>query len=130
MILYDSSQWPLVVIHFRSSEWTKHDYQSFMLAFQGLLDKSYLEQTRIKLFIQGSQECNVPPLRLYKWIIKDIVQMYGRLKDTVNKTAIYTPDHRLDTFFEMLFKVYTPSRPLIRTSNYNKARRWLLSDQT
>lgn len=130
MILYDSSHWPLVIIHFRSSEWTKHDYQAFIAAFQGLLDRSYTERTRFKLFIQGSQECNVPPIRLCKWLIKDIVSMYGRLKDTVDKTAIYTPDDRLDTFFEMLFKVYTPSRPLIRTSNYQEARKWLLSNQT
>ena len=120
MILYDTSQWPTVIIHFRPSEWRSDDFASFIAAFNLLLQRSLHEEQRIKLFIQGSKEVDAPPIRFYQWIISEILKLYTILCKTIDRTAIYTSDNRLDLFFDMLFKVYTPSRPLFRVEFYRK----------
>jgi hypothetical protein len=125
MILYDSSMWPQLTLHFRASDWNLTDYLAFNSAFTLLLDRAERENIKIKLFIQGSVDNNVPPVSFYAWVIADVLANYKRFKVLIDKTAIYTPNNALDLFFEMLFKVYKPSRPMQRFMGFDDAIKWL-----
>lgn len=126
MLLYDNSNWPLIIIHFKESKWDKDAYDSFMCALNALLTQAIKERVRIRLFIMGTQDIAVPPMRVWRWVIADILRMRPLFKDALLKTSIYTPDNRLDRFFEMLFKVYKPSRPLNFSANREEALQWLM----
>uniref|UniRef100_A0A6C0BP09 STAS/SEC14 domain-containing protein n=1 Tax=viral metagenome TaxID=1070528 RepID=A0A6C0BP09_9ZZZZ len=128
MILYDTSQWPQLTLHFRSSDWNYPDYASFMVAFKGLLERAAKEQVKIKLFVQGSVSNNVPPVSYYTWVIKDVVLLYSQFRSVLDRTAIFVPTRDLDPFFNMLFAVYTPARPFKRFAEYEAALKWLYQE--
>jgi len=128
MILYDSSHWPQVTLHFRSSDWNRTDYLAFMNAFKLLLDRAEAENVKIKLFIQGAVENNVPPASFYLLVIADVVRLYPRFKNLLEKTSIYSPTNDLDGFFNMLFRVYQPARPVRRFKDFEMAIKWLYAD--
>ena len=126
MLLYDNSNWPLIIIHFKESKWNKDEYNAFMCAFNSLLQQAIQDKVKIRLFIMGTQDIPIPPIRVWRWVIADILRMRPMFKDALLKTSIFTPDNRLDRFFEMLFKVYKPSRPLYFSENRQEALEWLM----
>ena len=129
MILYDNQHFPLVMIHFRQSDWNKTDYTRFMVAIRQQLEVAIKNETPIKLLIVGNSEQKEIkksiPMVFYTWLIYDILQLRPLFGQGLARTAIYTPDDNMNFFFDMLFKVYRPARPLERFSDMNRARQWL-----
>lgn len=117
MIICDSTQFPLVRIGFRASDWDKGVYRSFIEKMQQLLISAALNNTPIKFLIEGNPDPLIKqsiPYAFYAWIICDIIRMKPLFINGLEKTALFTPDDNLNFFLDMLFKVYTPARPLQR----------------
>ena len=88
----------------------------------------------IKLLFRGnSDQADIKssiPLSVYAWIICDIIRIKPLFLNGLERTAIYTPDDNMNFFFDMLFKVYKPSKPLERFYDYQQALNWLTTTTT
>ena len=133
MLLYDSDNFPLVVVHFQPSSWEKDAYNAFIAAIEGLLVRGAQEQQPISLLVKGSRHEQLQkqyiPTVLYGWLIYDIVRLRPLFEYGLHRSAIFTPDDHLNFFFEMLFKVYTPTRPLQLFDDYEAAQTWVSADR-
>lgn len=129
MILYDNSLFPLIKIHFVESNWEKHEYKRFIAAITQQLQRAITNETPIKLLIVGNSEQkkikSSIPMIFYTWLICDIMKLRPLFSQGLLRTAIYTPDDNMNFFFDMLFKVYRPTRPLERFSDLYLAQTWL-----
>ena len=127
MICHDSSRYPEVTIHFKSSNWTKEDYKQFASAINTLIHHACTHKDHIKLFIRGGVEpgASNPPFTFWVWVVKDIIAWSKFIPHCIEKTAIYRPDSGMNGFFDYLFKFYTPKRPLEMFDDYHKAKAWL-----
>lgn len=133
MLLYDSKQFPLIVVHFQPSSWEREAYNAFIVAIENLLVRGAQEQKPISLLVRGSRHEQLQkqyiPAVLYGWLIYDIVRLRPLFEFGLHRSAIYTPDDHLNFFFDMLFKVYTPTRPLQLFDNYEEASAWVMATQ-
>lgn len=125
MIAYDISKYPLVIIHFKPSAWTRQDFDNFMFTFAGLLRSAVGKMERVTVLVKGDNDIKNPPMTFWAWVIGDIVKHRGLFKRALNKTAVFTPSNSLDLFFKMLFAVYTPARPFKTFTDINSAISWI-----
>jgi hypothetical protein len=126
MIHFRVSQFPTISIFFCEHKWNKATYMQTMKQMIDIMSKS--ENNSITLYIKGSMNHQIKkaiPLKFYGWVIKDICRLHPFFKQKLKKTAIFAPDSSLKFFFDMLFKVYTPARPLKIFQNENVALHWL-----
>ena len=102
MILYDNSQLPVVIIHFKHSDWNKVDYRQFITAIEQILINAAMNKQPIKLLFRGnSDQADIKssiPLSVYAWIICDIIRIKPLFLNGLERTAIYTPDDNMNFF--------------------------------
>ena len=128
MIVCDHTQLPVIYITFVESDWKHADYKKFINTMEQLLVEAACQNTPVKFLIQGNPDCKIKqsiPYTFYAWIICDIIRMKPLFINGLEKTALYTPTDNMDFFLDMLFKVYTPSRPLKRFYDQSAALAWL-----
>jgi hypothetical protein len=125
MILINTDSLPFLYIDIRDSEWVKQDYDNAMGYLETLLRDSIEKQQRLQILIAGTTNTVTPPMWVFTWVIRDIMRMYPLFPDGIEHTGVYAPSSKLNKFFEMLFKVYTPVRPLRMFKNYDQAYNWV-----
>ena len=132
MIHMDLKTYPLIVIFFTEHNWTEQSYATFITHFKKVITKA--KPCSVKLFIRGNAQHthftrNIP-MWYYSTIIRDICKLKPMFREKLIKTVIYTPSDAMKFFFDMLFKVYTPARPLKLFNKYDHARQWITDNTT
>ena len=109
-------------------DWNRDEYLDMMHDLHSIMDQAIQRGDRIRLLICGNPELRgtKTPAHVCLWFVQDIVMMYGKLKKSIERTAIWKPSNDMDFFFDMLFAVYTPARPLKMFTDLGEASAWVL----
>ncbi len=127
MFTLDTSNFPITFLHLQPNK-DDNSYIESIQNMEKLLDFAIQEEAKIKLIVVGNLNMAIPPLRLWRQVITDVKRLFPAKSQGLEKTAIWKPDNKMDLLFKMLFKVYTPSRPLKMFTNYDDAVAWLNSE--
>ena len=125
MFLYDDSNLPFLIIHFKESDWDVKQFQKFINTIETLLQTAKDQKTRITIFVEGKGGVTTPPIKIWWNIIKSIRRLRELISESVNKTAVYSPTNSMQPFFTLLFSVYKPARPLKIFYEMDKALGWI-----
>jgi hypothetical protein len=129
MIQINKDFYPLIYITFKDSDWNFEDYSIVMQIIEQDLKEIIKKGDLIQLMIAGNPEMTTyPSLNSCSWIVKDLFRIRPLLKDGIARTAIFKPDNKLDFFFDMLFAIYTPVKPVQIFKQYDDAYLWLTSE--
>jgi hypothetical protein len=130
MLIYNLHEYPKVTLTFTSTSWDRDEYDGLMDDLSSIMDQAIQRGERIQLLICGNPDLSgsKPSIQVCMWFIRDILRLFSKLKTSIERTAIWTPTTEMDYFFEMLFTMYTPSRPLKLFTEYDEAVRWVSSD--
>jgi len=126
MLTYDTSQFPQVILRFTSDDWGKDLYNQTFSELRQMLDMATEHQVKIKLFVYADAgNDNPPPVKFWLWIVRDLISFREQFHLALDRTVIYKPSSGMKKFFNILFKLYTPTKPCQIHDNLEEAVRWL-----
>jgi hypothetical protein len=126
MIAFEvSTTIPLVTITWVESEWDYETYCHTMASIKHLIAEADARNDPVRLFVVGSVVGGRPPLRVYNWILKDVLSIVHCFKGGVQRTAIFKPTNGLNFFFKLLKKCYKPQNPFEIFAHYHDAEQWV-----
>jgi len=127
MLTYNIDAYPLLLIEFWPSDWDKDKYDQTIVDIKEVFAFSAQKNIRLKMFVKGntSMRESQPPFKFWTWLVRDLLSMRSTFETSLDKTAIYKPSDRLDTFVDMVLSMYKTVRPLEVFGDLQQAMAWL-----
>ena len=126
MIQSDGRTLPFLSITFTSSNWDSTQLQSALDEIFQHVELAISNNARLKVLVTGNATVSNPPMRTWPQIISAIATMQQKFAIAVDRAAVFTPNDSMNAFFDILFTVCEPTRPVELFSKLDDAREWLV----
>ena len=131
MLVTNLDAYPTILVTFQPSDWcpeqVKRSLRDLVASMEMVASSGY----KFELLIKGDKKMGskVPPLYVFTSVVKALISNRELLRNSLLCTGIYTPSEHLDKMIKHILSLYTPTRPLQRFDDLEKAQSWILEQR-